>query len=140
MSAVLVEQRVERGTGDPYCRRVTAEGEVLEQSSTSARFDGTEWHFDAQPLEWRPVTRLDESELEAIRAAIADSGFMSLASEHRPPGTSIGGSDVTWSATLDGRANTVTLYGVPDVQVPEVDALATAVETAIGQALTRASA
>ena len=136
----LVEQNIRRGQGDePYEKRVTTTGEVLEKSATDAHFDGTSWHFAPQSLVWRRLGQLDPGELAAVRAAVTDSGFMDAAPDHRPSGSSIGGSDVTWAATLEGRTHSVTLHGVPDVHVAEVDALASVVEAAIASALDRAS-
>lgn len=135
----LVETRQERGQGDPSDRRVTTDGDVLERTSTNVYFDGEEWHFDPQPLEWRRVVRLDESELEAVREAIAASGFMDVAPEHRPEGTSIGGTNVTWTVHDGGTAHTVRLLGVPDVEVPEVTQLSQALDTTIARAIQRES-
>jgi hypothetical protein len=135
----LVETQQERGQGEPYAKRVTTDGDVLERSATNVWFDGAEWHFDPQPLAWRRVVRLEPAELEAVRAAIADSGFMDAEPEHRPRGTSIGGTNVTWTATHDGRTHTVRLLGVPDVSSPEVTALEEAVERAIADALNRSA-
>jgi len=134
----LVESTQERGQGEPYARRVTTDGDVLERSATKVYYDGREWHFDPQPLAWRRVVRLEPAELDEVRAAVAASGFMDADEEHRPSGTSIGGSNVTWTATHDGRTHTVRLLGVPDVSVPEVDALHGAVERTIAGALGRA--
>ena len=133
----LVETRQERGQGDPYERRVTTDGDVLERSSTNVWYDGEEWHFDPQPLVWRRVVRLEPDELEEVRQAIASSGFMHAEPERRPSGTSIGGTNVTWTATHDGRTHTVRLYGVPDVSSPEVTALHEAMEATIARALQR---
>jgi hypothetical protein len=135
----LVETRQERGQGDPSDRRVTTAGDVLERTSTNVYFDGQDWHFDPQPLEWRRVVRLDASELEAVREAIASSGFMDVAPEHRPHGTSIGGTNVTWTVNDGGRTHTVRLFGVPDVEVPEVTALSKALEGTIARAIQRAA-
>ena len=112
---------------------------MLERTSTNVYFDGEEWHFDAQPLAWRRVVRLDAGELEAVREAIATSGFMDAAPEHRPQGTSIGGTNVTWTVNDGGRTHTVKLLGVPDVEAPEVTKLSQALDTTIGRAIQRAS-
>src|SRR5688500_15009882 len=86
----LVATVQERGTGEPSERRVTTDGDVLERSETHVWFDGRDWHFDPQPLAWRRVVRLEPDELEAVREAIASSGFMDAAPEHHPrSGTSI---------------------------------------------------
>jgi hypothetical protein len=135
----LVETTQERGQGDPHARRVTTEGEVLERSSTHVYYDGSEWHFDPQPLAWRRVVTLEPAELERVREAIGASGFLDAEPEVRPSGTSIGGTNVTWTAAHDGRSHTVRLYGVPDVSSPEVDALSEAVEATIAGALQRSS-
>ncbi len=137
--AALVEQLIQRGTGDPYRKRVTTSGEILEETSTAARFDGNEWHFDPQPLGWRRLGQLDPDEVSELRDAVAGSGFMDLPAEHRPQGTSIGGSNITWTVSDAGRIHAVTLFGAPDVRVPEVGALAAVFERVIGQALDRAS-
>lgn len=135
----LVETTQERGQGEPYARRVTTAGEVLDRSSTHVYYDGSDWHFDPQPLAWRRVAALEPDELERVREAIGASGFMAAAAEHHPQGTSIGGTNVTWTATLDGHTHTVRLFGVPDVSAPEVDALQEAVEAVIAGALQRSS-
>src|SRR4051794_13731978 len=135
----LVETLQERGQGDPSARRVTTDGDVLDRTSTNVYFDGEEWHFEPQPLEWRRVVRLDADELEAVRGAIASSGFMGVAPEHRPHGTSIGGTNVTWTVNDGGDTHTVRLFGVPDVQVPEVTALSRALEETIARAIQRAA-
>ena len=135
----LVETLQERGQGDPSARRVTTDGDVLDRTSTNVYFDGEEWHFEPQPLEWRRVVRLDKDELEAVRGAIASSGFMDAAPEHRPHGTSIGGTNVTWTVNDGGRTHEVRLFGVPDVQVPEVTALSQALEETIARAIQRAA-
>jgi len=135
----LVESVQERGQGEPSARRVTTAGDVLDRSSTNVYYDGSEWHFDPQPLAWRRVTTLEPAELERLREAIGASGFMDAEPEVRPSGTSIGGTNVTWTATHDGRSHTVRLYGVPDVSSPEVDALQAAVEATIAGALQRSS-
>jgi hypothetical protein len=135
----LVETRQERGQGDPSARRVTTDGDVLERNSTNVFFDGEEWHFEPQPLEWRRVVHLDADELEAVREAIASSGFMDVAPEHRPHGTSIGGTNVTWTASEGGHTHTVRLLGVPDVEVPEVTALSQALDGTIARAIQRAA-
>ena len=75
----LVETTQERGQGEPYARRVTTAGEVLDRSSTNVYYDGAEWHFDPQPLAWRRVTALEPDELERVREAIGSSGFMGAA-------------------------------------------------------------
>jgi hypothetical protein len=135
----LVAITQERGTGEPHERRVTTDGDVLERSETHVWFDGAEWHFDPQPLAWRRVVRLEPGELEEVRAAIVASGFMDAAPEHRPRGTSIGGTNVTWTATDGARTHTVRLLGVPDAGAPEVTALQEAVEGAIARALNRSA-
>jgi hypothetical protein len=135
----LVETKQERGQGEPYERRVTTDGDVLERSATNVWFDGTEWHFDPQPLAWRRVVRLEPGELAEVHDAIASSGFMDAEPERRPRGTSIGGTNVTWSATYDGRTHTVRLFGVPDVSSPEVTALSEVLERMIAQALHRSA-
>lgn len=134
----LLERSVQRGTGEPYERRVTTEGDVLERSSTNARFTNGEWQFDSQPWVWRRLTRLAPDELATVRDALEASGFFDLDPVHRPRESSIGGSDVTWTANLDGRSHQVALLGVPDVKVAAIETLQTAVEDAIAAALHRA--
>lgn len=135
----LVETTQERGQGEPYAKRVTTDGDVLEHSATNVWFDGAEWHFDPQPLAWRRVVRLEPGELDEVREAIVSSGFMDAAPEHRPSGTSIGGTNVTWTASHEGRTHTVRLFGVPDASDAGVEALAAAVERAIAGALNRSA-
>jgi hypothetical protein len=135
----LVELLQEREQSEPYTRRVTADGDVVDRSATNVWFDGRDWHFDPQPLVWRRVVRLEPGDVEAVRAAIVDSGFLDAAPEHRPQGTSLGGTNVTWTATAGKRTHTVRLLGVPDAHVPEVAALKQAVEGVIARAQRRSA-
>jgi hypothetical protein len=136
---LLVERSSERGQGEPEELRVTTDGDVVERTSIHTWFDGTDWHFDPQPHVWRRLVRLDPGELDALRAAIASSGFLDAPPERRPQGTSIGGTNVTWTATHDGRRHTVRLLGVPDVHDPAVDALDRSLQEIVTTAMQRES-
>jgi hypothetical protein len=122
--APLIEERIERPQIAPYARRVTRDGEYLEYTDVRYVFENGETRFEPQPLEWRLLWRLRPEHLEELRDAIRRSGFFELKPLYEPSGTSIGGSNVSWTASLDGRTHTVELHGVPDVEVPELDALA----------------
>jgi hypothetical protein len=115
---LLVEQRVERPQEDPYARRVNRDGSVYEYTSATASFEDGQWQFGTQPLEWRPIARLSPEAVAALEDAIRRDGVADLPSEHVPEGTSIGGSNVTWTVDLDGRRHAVDLIGVGGQQPP----------------------
>jgi hypothetical protein len=109
---LLVEQRVERPGEDPYARRVNRDGSVYEYTSVTASYEGGEWRFGSQPLEWRALAQLSPGSVAELEGAIRRDGVADLPPEHLPEGTGIGGSNVVWSVELDGRRHTVALVGV----------------------------
>jgi hypothetical protein len=135
--AIVLSQRIERPQVERYERRVLADGLLEEWSATRVEFRDGVTHFLEQEPAWRPVTTLSEHDLEALREAIADAGFPQLAGEHLPSGTSIGGSVVTWTATIGGTAYEVVLNGAPAVKIAEIDALAVRFERIVAGALDR---
>jgi hypothetical protein len=109
---LLVEQRVERPQADPYAKRVNRDGSVYEYTSVTASYEGGEWQFGTQPLEWRPLAQLSAEAVADIEDAIRRDRILDLPDEHLPEGTSIGGSNIIWTVALDGRRHTVTLVAV----------------------------
>jgi hypothetical protein len=132
---LLVAQRIERPQEDPFERRVLADGEVFERTSTRAEVRDGEVQFERVPLEWREVVRLDGDAVASIASAIRDGGVLELPEEHAPPGTSAGGSLVTYTVALDGREHSVRLINLAPAQVPGVAELDLAVQLAVGRAL-----
>lgn len=133
----LVERTLVRGTGEPEGRMITTAGDVLERTTTRTWWDGSDWHFEAQPLAWRRVTKLSAAELAEVQAAILASGILEAAAVREPERPSIGGSDVTWSVMDGDRHHAVELRGVPDASDPAVTALEGAVDAVIARALQR---
>ena len=131
----LIEQRVERPQQEPYKRRVTGDGRYEEWSAMRYVFEGGVTTFEEQEPMWRLQWELRPGDLDELREAIGSSGFFELRERYEPSGTSIGGSIVVWTASLGGRTHSVTLVGVPDVSVPEVEQL----ETRLGEILQRAA-
>jgi hypothetical protein len=137
---LLVEQLVERPQSDPYAKRVHRDGAVHEYSSAVAGFEDGEWRFGTQPLEWRPLVTLAPQAVAELEGLIRSEGVLDLPSEHRPRGTSIGGSDVTWTVELDGRRREIRLLGVGPDAVPALAALDRALQLAVAQAIEREAA
>ena len=135
-----MQQWVERPPADPWGRRLLADGRVEEYSSATAAFAGGEWRIGSQELGWRPLTRLRPDAVERLRAVIRDSGVLELPAEVEPAGTVIGGSDQEWTVALDDRRVQVRLLGVSPDRVPELSALDTALQLAVGEALSRGTA
>jgi hypothetical protein len=131
----LIEQRVERPQQETYKRRVTGDGRYEEWSALRYVFEDGVTTFEEQEPMWRLQWELRPEDLDDLREAIDSSGFFELRERYEPSGTSIGGSVVVWTASLDDRTHTVTLVGVPDVSVPEVERL----ETRLGEVLQRAA-
>jgi hypothetical protein len=132
---LLVEQLVERPQSDPYAKRVHRDGSVHEYTSAVASFEGGEWRFGTQPLAWRPLVTLPPAAVTELEELIRREGVLDLPAEHLPRGTSIGGSDVTWTVELDGRRHTIRLLGVGTEAVPAIAALDRALQLAVAQAL-----
>jgi hypothetical protein len=106
---LLVEQRVERPQEDPYAKRVDRDGSVYEYSSVTASYEGGQWRFGTQPLEWRQLAQVSPDAVAELEDAIRREGVLDLPAEHGPEGTSIGGSNIIWTVELDGRRHTVKL-------------------------------
>lgn len=132
-----MQQWVERPQDDPWGRRVFADGRVEECSSATAAFVDDEWRFGSRELGWRPLTRLRPESIERLRAVIRDSGVLDLPAEIEPAGTVIGGSDQAWTVALDDRRAQVKLLGLSPDRVPALSKLDTALQLAIGEALSR---
>jgi len=103
--SVLLEQRIERP--QLFCaRRIRTDGHYEETSERQGA--------------WRAVFPLHPQDVRELAQAIVDCGFFDLQAEYTPEGTSIGGSDVTWSGHVGGRSASVLLRGVPDTTVPAI--------------------
>jgi hypothetical protein len=109
---LLLEQRVERPQEDPYAKRVNRDGSVYEYTSVTASYEGGQWRFGTQPLEWRPLAHLPPEAVAELEDAIRRDGVVDLPAEHVTEGTSIGGSYVIWTVEVDRRRHTVTLVAV----------------------------
>jgi hypothetical protein len=127
---LLLERRVETGE-DAYVDRVTDDGGLWSWSTVDARVDRGEWSFDRREPAWERGETLSAEALDRLRAAIAASGFFDTAAEHRPGVPVIHGSREVWTAELDGRRHTSTLHARGTTKVPELEALAAALEAAL---------
>jgi hypothetical protein len=109
---VVLQQWAEPAQGDPFGRRVRADGTVEECLSATAAFEDGEWRFGTQPLEWRDVTRIGADGvarlLEQARALLA-----------LPPATGmrITKAVQTWTVVLDGERREVEADGTEDAVV-----------------------
>jgi hypothetical protein len=122
---LLLERRIET-RDDAYVDRVTADGRTWKLSTVDARFEDGRWTFGNQEPEWEQAGSLTPEQLDALRNAIAASGFFHTPAELRPERK---GSTEVWTAELDGRRHTTTLHG-RDGGVPELDVLTAALEAA----------
>lgn len=131
----VVEQRIEAPQQPLYARRVSADGRLWEHSGTRVVMEeGAEPRFETQEARWRPRWRLRPQDMEALRAAVRESGFMDLAAEHEAPGTTADGREVTWVAEIEGRRHEVVLRGAPFAEVPQIERLETEVNAVLQRA------
>jgi hypothetical protein len=128
---LLVEERTERPQVPPYARRVTEDGTFWELSAVRVTVEGGETRFEPQPLRWRARWSVPPADLERIRAEIRASGILDAPERIAPQGTSIGGSDVTWTVCLDGRTHSVLLHGAPDARHEATDRLKRVLDRAL---------
>ena len=128
---LLLERRVETGD-DLFVERVTADGRVWVLTTVDAHLEGGEWSFaSGQPASWEYDATLSAAALAALRDAVAASGFFETAAEHRPDVAVIHASREVWTAELDGRRHTSTIHARGVTEVPELAALARALERAL---------
>jgi hypothetical protein len=130
---LLLERRVETGE-DAFVQRVTADGGVWTWSTVVAGFEDGKWSFGSREPEWTRDDTLAPPQIDALREAIARSGFFDTAAEHRPDVPVIHGSREVWSAELDGRHHTSTLHGRGTTHVDALSALGTALDPALASA------
>jgi hypothetical protein len=130
---LLVSQRIERPQTDPYERRILRDGAVWERSSSDAHVVDGEMVFETVPLEWREIARLRPEGVGRIEEAAR--GVLELEAELAPPGTSTGGSIVTYAVAVDGREHEVRLINLTAAQVPGLAELDMAMQLAVAEAL-----
>ena len=135
---VLLAQLIERPQEDPYERRVLANGTYEERTSVKTEFVDGEMKFSTKPLRWAKLADLNESDLKEVAAAIERAHFAELAGEHRPEGTAIGGSNVTWTAAVAGTTEKVVLRAAPATARAELDQLAKDLDRIATKAMDRA--
>jgi hypothetical protein len=123
---LLLERRIE--TRDAvYVDRITADGRTWTLSNVDARFENGRWTFGSQEPSWEQAGVVTSEQLDALRAAIAESGFFDTPEDLRPERR---GSTEVWTAELGGHRHTTTLHGRGGDGVPELDALSAALEAA----------
>jgi hypothetical protein len=119
---LLVERRVE--TGDSvHTDRVTADGRRWTSGNVDAQFADGKWTFGAREPGWESAGTLTPDQLAALRDALAGSGFFETAPEYHPDVPVIHASSEVWTAELDGRHHTTTLYGRGTTKVPAIEQL-----------------
>lgn len=118
---------------DEYVRRVTGDGAVWVHSHLP-RGGSDGWPTETGEPCWRSEATLPPPALDALRDAIAASGFFELAPEHHPDAAVIGATEEVWSVDLDGRSHSVRLLGVPETEVAAVTELSEALEDALAAA------
>jgi hypothetical protein len=127
---LLVERRIQTGD-DSYIDRVTADGNVWAGGTVEAQIADDEWRFGRRDEPWSREATLPPEALEALRRAIADSGFFATDPEHRASTPVIHASREIWTAELDGRRHTSTNHARGVVSVPALTAMNEALEAAL---------
>ena len=126
---LLLERRVETGD-DAYVDRITADGKLWTWSTVEARYEDGTWSFGAREPAWELAGTLGAADLDALREAIAASGFFGTDAEYRPDVAVIHGSNEVWTAERDGRRHTSTVHARGTTHVPELSALDAALRAA----------
>ena len=127
---LLLERRVETGD-DVYVDRITADGGVWTGGTVTAELNAGEWAFGKREPTWQHETTLPSQALDALRAAIAASGFFETPAEHLPDAAVIHASREIWTAELDGRRHTSTLHARGTTEAEPLTKLAAALEDAL---------
>jgi hypothetical protein len=127
---LLLERRVETGD-DAYVDRITADGIVWTGGTVAATLENGDWSFERSEPSWRRQAMLPPGPLEALRKAIAGSGFFATPAEHHPDTPVIHASREVWTAELDGRRHTSTLYARGVTTAEPLSTLAVALESAL---------
>ena len=125
---VLLERRTDDGD-DVHADRVTEDGQVWRWTTVRAAIDDEgELSFTRGPGDWERLGALDATTLGRLREAIAASGAGELPAEVEPDQAVLGGVQDTW--TIAGRR--VVVRGVPVATAPPLEALAEALDAAVG--------
>ena len=125
---VLLERRTDDGE-DVHADRVDDDGQVWRWTSVQATIgDDGELRFTHEPGRWERLGALDAPTLGRLREAIAASGAGELPAEIEPDRAVLGGVEDTW--TIAGRR--VVVRGAPVATAPPLDALAEALDAAVG--------
>ena len=127
---LLVERRIETAD-DVSIARVTADGGVWAGGTVRAQLTDDEWRHGRRDEPWSREGTLQPEALEALRRAIADSGFFATEAEHRASTPVIHASSETWTAELDGRRHTITNHARGVVRVPALLVVDEALEAAL---------
>jgi hypothetical protein len=119
---LLLERRVQTGES-VHTDRVTADGRRWTCGNVDARFEHGKWSFGAREPGWEPAGTLLPEQLSALRDTLAASGFFETEPEYHPDAPVIHASYEIWTAELDGRRHTTTLYGRGTTKVPALERL-----------------
>ncbi len=130
---LLVELRRE-----DYAERIYRDGCVSELTDVSARFEGGEWHFDAQPREWRTVVTLPPTAVSSLEETIRRDRIMDGPERVEPEGKVSDARVVTWAFELDGTRHTVEVL-VGAEQPEPFASLERAIQLAVAEAIDRES-
>ncbi len=115
----VIVQRKER----PMGKRVLQNGTIQRTSPDNALPDPDELLERDRVLNWQDAGHLAPDQLQAIKAAIVESGFFDLPARllinycKEDPGTAI------WTANIDGRIGRVVLYDPRPRRSAELDKL-----------------
>lgn len=118
---LLIEQWLEKPPSDQYGMRVTATGEVLENSTARVWIEDGAMKSERQDPAWRAAGQLSESDIAALTKEIRAS-FFAIPREIRTDGEVADGGTESWTACVDGRKHSVRLHGWPAVPHPGLDA------------------
>ena len=128
---LLLERRT-ADTEDVYVERVTEAGQVWRRTNVRATLAGGDWSFEAKEPAWEHLGTLAPGALAVLRATVAGSGVEDVADEHAPSAAVIGGTEEQWRIATPAGPRTIRVHGRPVTRVPALEALAEALDEAVG--------
>lgn len=119
---ILLEKSMQNLPAEPYKVRVMASGEVQVWSDTDYVIEpGGDSHFEQQEAQWRTSHTISQELLGELSEALRSSGFFEL--DEQPEQGIKDGTQIVWTACLDGKTHQVTRVVSGDSRLPELELL-----------------
>lgn len=134
-SDLILEHTLHHRT--PWAIRFYADGRVEEYSDQVMRFENDQIVTHQQPLEWRPLTKLSDEELDSLKDAVRQSGILSLPAQVGNPNQVQDGAVAEWYARLGERENRVAAWEPEASENPGLKELSVAIQTITAAAFNR---